>query len=85
MKFYTNVSRGPRGHLLYRGYDNGRRVTERVKFKPTLYISSKKEKTVWTSLVENTPLEPMQFDSTYEAKQFIEQYETIKEIRYSGM
>ena len=79
MKFYTNVSRGPRGHLLYRGYDNGRRVTERVKFKPTLYIPSKKEKTVWTSLVENSPLEPMQFDSTYDAKQFIERYETIKE------
>ncbi len=79
MKFYTNVSRGPRGHLLYRGYDNGRRVTERVKFKPTLYISSKKEKTVWTSLVENSPLEPMQFDSTYDAKEFIERYETLKD------
>jgi len=85
VKFYTNVSRGPRGHLLYRGYDNGLRVTERVKFKPTLYISSKKEKTVWTSLIGNTPLEPMTFDSMYDAKQFIEQYETLKDDsgRYS--
>ena len=79
MKFYTNVSTGPKGYLLYRGYENGRRVTERVKFKPTLYISSKKEKTPWTSLVENAPIEPMHFDSMYEAKEFIERYETLKD------
>lgn len=79
MKFYTNVSRGPKGYILYRGYENGLRVTQRVKFKPTLYISSKKEKTVWTSLTENAPLEPMPFDSMYDAKQFIEQYETLRD------
>ena len=78
MKFYTNVCRGPQDCILYRGYENGLRVTERARFKPTLYIPSTKEKTVWTSLTENSSLEPKQFKSMKEARLFTEQYESLR-------
>ena len=39
--FYTSVDRFGNS-LLYRGYnDKGERVTERVRYKPTLYLKAK--------------------------------------------
>ena len=57
MRFYTNVSRYG-SDILYRGYENGRRVHEKVRFKPTLFLPSKLEKTTWTAL-DGTPVDPM--------------------------
>ena len=82
MKFYTNVSRWG-SHILYRGYDNGKRVTERVKFKPTMYLPSKHEKTIWTAL-DGTPVEPMKFDSMKDAKEFMAPYENIESFKIYG-
>lgn len=38
-KFYTNVSRYG-NNILYVGYDNGNRIRESVKFKPTLFLKT---------------------------------------------
>ena len=82
MKFYTNVSRFG-SDILYRGYDNGRQIREKIKFKPTLYLPSKLEKTQWHSL-DGTNVEPIGFDSMKEAKAFVAKYEGISSFTIYG-
>ena len=68
MNFYTNVSRYG-NMLLYRGYENGKKISKRIKFKPTLYVSSSKGD--WTTL-DGKPCAPIQFESMREAKEWIQ-------------
>tara|TARA_B110000444_G_scaffold97089_1_gene92115 strand:+ start:3040 stop:5514 length:2475 start_codon:yes stop_codon:yes gene_type:complete len=81
--FYTSVERFA-NNLLYRGYDDdGKKVTHRIKYKPTLYLKSKKEKTTWKSL-DGIPVEPLQFSSMSELKQFKKTYEGVPEFKLYG-
>ena len=82
MKFYTNVSRYG-SEILYRGYDNGRRVHEKVRFKPTLYLPSKMKQATWTAL-NGTPVDPMQFPSMREASDFCKKYDGIDSFKIYG-
>lgn len=68
MRFYTNVSRYG-NQLLYRGYENGRRVQSKVKYKPTLFVSTSKESS-WKS-IDGVPVAPVKFDSMRDAKEWI--------------
>ena len=56
MNFYTNVGRYG-NMLLYRGIENGNRVSRKVKYKPTLYVATSKP-TDWTAL-DGTPVAPV--------------------------
>jgi len=67
MNFYTNVSRYG-NMLLYRGYENGKKISKRIKFKPTLFVSTPKGE--WTTL-NGKPCAPIQFDSMRDAKEWI--------------
>ena len=67
MKFYTNVSRYGNG-LLYRGYEYGKKVERRIKYKPTYFVSSAKGD--WTSLMDGQKVAPISFDSMSEAKKW---------------
>ena len=81
--FYTNVERFA-NNLLYRGYDDdGNKVTQRIKYKPTLYLRSKKEKTTWKSL-DGVPVEPLQFSSMSELKEFKKTYDNVPEFKLYG-
>lgn len=81
--FYTNVSRFGNS-LLYRGYnDKGERVLERIRYKPTLYLPSKKENTTWKAL-DGTPVEPMRFDSMAAVKEFEKTYENVPQYKIYG-
>ena len=82
VNFYTNVSRFG-SNILYRGYKDGKRVQEKIRFKPTLFLPSKLKKTTWTAL-DGTPVEPQKFDSMSEAKQFVERYEPIDSFKIYG-
>ena len=69
MNFYTNVGRYG-NMLLYRGIENGNRVSRKVKYKPTLYVATSKP-TDWTAL-DGTPVAPVtQFESMRDAKDWI--------------
>ena len=81
--FYTSVDRVG-NQLLYRGYDeNGKKITQRIKYKPTLYLKSKKQVTEWKAL-DGTPLEPLQFGSMTEVKEFEKSYNGVPDFCLYG-
>jgi DNA polymerase elongation subunit (family B) len=74
---YTNVSkRGSK--ILYRGIENGVRVTKKVDFYPTLWISGKMKDAgePWKTIYKQDVAE-IQPGNLYECKQFIEQYKDV--------
>lgn len=82
MSFYTCVNRYG-SQLLFRGYtDNGTRIHKRVKYKPTFYLPSNKA-SEWKALDE-TPVEPMKFDSISEAADFMEKYKDVDNFTVHG-
>lgn len=81
--FYTTVDRKA-NQICYRGYDiDGAKVYEKFKFRPTLYVESKKKDTKWKAL-DGTPLDPIQFDSMSACREFMKQYEDISSFRIHG-
>lgn len=81
-KFYTFAAQmGNR--IFYRGIHNGRRVTEKVEFSPTLFVTSKK-KTLYKTLF-NEYVEPMKFTDIREAKEFSKRYEDVDGFNVFGM
>lgn len=81
--FYTSVERYG-NNILWRGYENGKRFSRRVPFKPTLYLFTPKKGGDFRSLVGNKQLYPHKFDSMSEAKNFIEQYKDVKNFEIYG-
>ena len=74
--FYTSVERLG-NKLLYRGYDDdGKKISHRIAYKPTLYLKSKKTVTDWKAL-DGTPVEPLQFGSMSEVKEFQKSYNGV--------
>jgi DNA polymerase elongation subunit (family B) len=81
--FYTSVERFG-NKLLYRGYDaNGKKVSHRIAYKPTLYLKSKKTDTDWKAL-DGTPVEPLQFGNMAEVKEFEKTYSGVPDFKLYG-
>jgi DNA polymerase elongation subunit (family B) len=82
MHFYTNVVR--RGNnILYRGIENGVHKVAKIPFKPTLYVSSPKKDTEWTSLYGDN-VEAVTFGDINEARDFAKQYEDVHGFKFFG-
>ena len=86
-KFYTFAFQiGNTIHV--RGYENGIRFSEKVKYRPTLFIPSKRkgltQKSGWKS-IWGTEVEPCQFGDIREAKDFIEQYSDVSNFDIFGL
>jgi len=73
--FYTSVERYG-NNILWRGYENGRRFSKKVKFEPTLYQPAK-DKTEYTSLLDNRYVQPKRFESMAETKDYLERYKDV--------
>jgi DNA polymerase elongation subunit (family B) len=81
--FYTSVERLG-NNLLYRGYDDdGKKINHRIKYKPTLYLKSKKSVTEWKAL-DGTLVEPLQFSSMSEVKDFQKSYKDVPDFTIYG-
>lgn len=81
--FYTSVERLS-NKLLYRGYDGeGKKITHRIAYKPTLYLKSQKTVTDWKAL-DGTPVEPLQFGSMKEVKEFEKSYSGVPDFCLYG-
>jgi len=80
-KMYTNVSvKG--NNILYRGYENGRRVHKKIPFRPTLFVPSIKPteyKTLYGEFVE-----AFQPGSISDCRDFISSYEEVDGFRIYG-
>jgi len=70
--FYTSVERYGK-NILWRGYENGKRFSYRVPFKPTLYIHTPKKGGDFKSLIGGKSLHPQKFGEMREDKNFIEE------------
>lgn len=81
--FYTSVERWG-NNILWRGYENGKRFSRKVPFKPTFYIHTKKPGGEYRSLIGNKPLHSKQFDSMSDAKEFVEQYKDVTNFGIYG-
>lgn len=75
-KFYTNV-RCFGNYIYYRGIENGQSVKRKVEFKPTLFLNSKKKTQSKYRTLNGQILEPVEFDSIKEAKEFVKNYENV--------
>ena len=80
MKFYTNVSRYGQ-MLLYRGYENGRKVSQKIKYQPTLFVNDQGGS--WTAL-DGTKVRAVKKDSTREAKGWIQEQQRISGRKVYG-
>jgi len=82
--FYTNVAR--RGdNLLVRGYRlaDGKPVVEKIPYKPTYYLRSKKDNTGFKD-INGVPLEPIEFESMSAARDFSKRYEGVSGFSIYG-
>ena len=84
LAFYTSVVRNMNS-LLVRGYDrDGKRVQEKVRFKPTLYLEAKDGKPTKFHSLDGTAVEPMRFDSMSDARKFTDTYKEVPSFRIYG-
>lgn len=81
MEFYTCVNRLG-NDLLYRGYLDGQRVTRKIRFSPTLFVKSSK-KTGYHA-IDGTSVEPRQFDTMRDAKEYVAQYSEVQNFKVYG-
>ena len=70
MEFYTNVARYGNS-LLYRGYKNGHRFEDRIRFGPTLY---QKDINGTAYALDGTRVSPILFDKMSQVKEREQQY-----------
>ena len=80
MEFYTNVTRFG-NTLLYRGYKNGHRVHERVKFKPTLFVPNPKSDIL---ALDGARVSGVQCDDMRDAKEFVDRYKDMPNFKVYG-
>ena len=83
MKFYTDVTLN-RGNILLRGYDNGKRISRKVDYKPYLFIPSKTGNSEYRSLFGKN-VDKIEFSSIYEAREFIKRYEDVSGFEIFGL
>jgi DNA polymerase elongation subunit (family B) len=72
--FYTNVQ-SIGGNILYRGFQNGKKIKTKVEYAPSLFLPSKKI-TNFTSL-EGDYLDEKKFPSIKAARDYIKQFEDV--------
>lgn len=73
MEFYTNVARYGNS-LLYRGYKNGHRFEEKIRFSPTLYVA---DPNGTATTLNGVRVAPRLFDTMREVKEYESKYDGV--------
>ena len=81
MRFYTNVQLVG-NQFLVRGYDNGKRFTDREEWRPTLFVDSKK-KTKYQTL-DGKYVEPIQPGYVRDCREFYKKYNEVEGFNIYG-
>lgn len=80
-QFYTNCT-CVGNNILYRGIENGERVSRKFTFRPKLFVPSNKP-TKWKTL-DGKFVDKLEFDDINDAKQFVKKYEHVDNFTYYG-
>ena len=81
--FYTNIlAKG--NNVFFRGFKDGKRVSQKIDFKPSLYVKSNSKNTQYKSMW-GEPLEKLNFDTISEARNFIKQYKDVSGVNVYGL
>jgi DNA polymerase elongation subunit (family B) len=70
---------------MVRGYYDGKRFSEKVKYKPYLFIKSNTEKSTYTDYKGKISLAKVDFDSIKDAKEFMDRYSDVDNFDIYGM
>ena len=81
-KFYTSVSLH-HNDILLRGYENGKRVQEKIPCKPYLFIHSKNNDSPYRNL-KGKKVDKIDFPSPSEARDFIKRYSDVEGFEVYG-
>jgi len=81
VKFYTNIQLIG-NQFLIRGYENGKHVTHREEWKPTLFVPSKR-KTKYKTL-EGDSVEPIQPGFVRDCREFYKKYDEVENFKIYG-
>tara|TARA_R110000822_G_scaffold310170_1_gene441707 strand:- start:15182 stop:17626 length:2445 start_codon:yes stop_codon:yes gene_type:complete len=82
MRFYTSIERH-RNDILVRGYEDGVRIQEKVRFKPTLFPTINTPESPWKTLYGQN-VEPLQFDCMSEATEHCKLYSGVENYTVHG-
>ena len=81
MKFYTNFfMRG--NYVIVRGYDNGKRFTDRIPYNPTLYVPARNNSN-WQA-IDGEPLEAIEMGGIRDARDFVKKYTEVQNFKIYG-
>jgi DNA polymerase elongation subunit (family B) len=81
VKFYTNIQLIG-NQFLIRGYENGKHITHREEWKPTLFVPSKR-KTKYKTL-EGDSVEPIQPGFVKDCREFYKKYDEVENFKIYG-
>jgi DNA polymerase elongation subunit (family B) len=75
--FYTSI--GTKGNrILHRGYGkDGKRLHESLTYRPTLFVTTGKPKATSWRTIDGRAVDAVDFDTMYEARQFVSQYDGV--------
>lgn len=79
--FYTSVERYM-NDILFRGYKNGKSIKERIKYRPTLYITSNEETSYKTLAGKNAG--EVQPGTMKDCREFISRYDDVEGFEVYG-
>ena len=81
--FYTSAFR--HGKVIkYLGYEDGKKVSFTVPYRPTLFVTSKQNNPHDWHALDGTPVEPIVFGSMGEATDFIKSYADVPNFKIYG-
>jgi len=80
MKFYTHFSKLG-NHILVRGYNNGKRFSDKVEYNPTLYLQSKDGD---YRTLDGQSLAPVSQGTMRDATEFMKRYEDVDNFKVYG-
>ena len=81
--FYTNFHLF-KNNVMLRGYKNGKAFKRNVPLKPYLFVKSKNEASKYSTL-EGNPVEKIDFDNVYEARDFVKEYQGSPDFDIYGL
>ena len=81
--FYTNFHLF-KNNIFLRGYKDGRRFKRNIPLKPYLFIQSKNKNAKYRTLSDD-PVEKVDFENVYEARDFLRQYQGVADLNIYGL